>query len=126
MWFWWFMLGCDLLIPILMIIFGWTMWKHAPGSINKVVGYRTSRSMKNEDTWRFAHDYCGRLWWKIGCTMLIPSVIIHFPLYNSSENTIGVVGGILCGIQCILLMVPILFTEGALKRNFTNEGIRKG
>lgn len=125
MWFWLFMLGCDLLIPILMIILGRMMWKHSPGSINKVVGYRTSRSMKNMDTWKFAHDYCGRLWWKIGWAMLIPSVIIHFPLYNSSENTIGVVGGILCGIQCIVLMVPIFFTERALKRNFTNAGIRK-
>ena len=126
MWFWWFMLGCDLLIPILMIILGRMMWKHAPGSINKVVGYRTTRSMKNMDTWKFAHDYFGQLWWKIGWAMLIPSAVILFPFYNNSENTIGVVGGILCGIQCIILMVPIFFTERALKRNFTDAGVRKG
>lgn len=111
MWFWWFMFGCDLLIPILMIICGRMMWKHSPGSINGVVGYRTSRSMKNMDTWKFAHDYCGRLWWKIGWAMLIPSVAIHFPLYNSSENTIGVAGGILCTIQCIVLVVPVFLQK---------------
>lgn len=126
MWFWWFMFGCDLLIPILMIICGRMMWKHSPGSINGIIGYRTSRSMKNMDTWKFAHDYCGRLWWKIGWAMLIPSVAIHFPLYNSSENTIGVAGGTLCTIQCIVMVVPVFFTERALKKNFTNEGIRKG
>lgn len=125
MWFWWFMFIFDLLIPMLMILLGRMMWKHPPGSINWVIGYRTSRSMKNMDTWKFAHDYCGRLWWKIGWAMLIPSVVIHFPFYNSSENTIGIVGGILCGLQCVALLVPVYFTEKALKRNFTSEGIRK-
>ena len=65
-------------------------------------------------------------WFMFGCDLLIPSVIIHFPLYKSSENTIGVAGGILCTIQCIILVVPVFFTERALKKNFTNEGIRKG
>ena len=62
----------NLLIPVLMIIFGRIMYKHAPKSINGVYGYRTSMSMKNEDTWKFAHDDCGRLWYKIGLIMLIP------------------------------------------------------
>ena len=64
--FWWFMLICDLIIPIVMIIAGRMMWKHCPKSINGIVGYRTNRSMKNMDTWKFAHEYCGKLWWKIG------------------------------------------------------------
>lgn len=126
MWFWWFMLIFDLLIPAMMIVFGRMMWKHSPTKINGIIGYRTSRSMKNMDTWKFAHDYCGRLWWKTGWVMLVPSAVIHFPFYNSSENAIGIVGSILCGIQCILLLVPVFFTERALKRNFTDKGIRKG
>lgn len=126
MWFWWFMFIFDLLIPMLMILLGRMMWKHPPGSINWVIGYRTSRSMKNMDTWKFAHDYCGRLWWKIGWIMLVFSVVIHCPFYNSSENIIGIMGSVLCTIQCVVLIVPpIFFTERALKRNFTNEGIRK-
>ncbi|MBO5057040.1 MAG: SdpI family protein [Lachnospiraceae bacterium] len=62
MWFWWFMFVCDLLIPVFMIICGRMMWKNSPKSINGIIGYRTTRSMQNKDTWRFAHDYCGRLW----------------------------------------------------------------
>ena len=34
MWFWWFMLICDLLIPITMLIGGRMMWKHCPKRIN--------------------------------------------------------------------------------------------
>ncbi|MDO4554333.1 MAG: SdpI family protein, partial [Lachnospiraceae bacterium] len=28
--------------------------------MNGLKGYRTSRSMKNMDTWKFAHEYSGR------------------------------------------------------------------
>ena len=55
--FWWFILMCDLLLPITLLIAGKMMWKHCPKQINGVLGYRTARSMKNMDTWRFAHEY---------------------------------------------------------------------
>jgi uncharacterized membrane protein len=123
MWFWWFMFICDLLIPLLMILCGRMMWKNPPKSINGIIGYRTSRSMKNMDTWKFAHDYCGRLWWKIGWVMLIPSIIIQLPFYNSSVDTIGMVCGILCAVQCVFLVGSIIPTEIALRRKFTDDGI---
>jgi len=125
MWFWWFMFVCDLLIPILMIVFGNMMWKHCPEKINGIIGYRTARSMKNKDTWKFAHDYCGRLWWKIGWIMLLPSIVIQIPFYHASENIIGILGAILCAIQCVVLIASIFPTERALKTTFTDEGIRK-
>ena len=125
MWFWWFMLCCDVLIPVLMIIAGRMMWKRPPKTINGTVGYRTSRSMMNMDTWNFAHDYCGRLWWKIGWIMLVPSILIHVPLYGRSENAIGIVCGILITVQTIVLIVSIFPTERALKRTFTDSGKRR-
>ena len=48
--FWIAMFVCNLLVPLLMVIFGRIMYKHAPKSINGIYGYRTSMSMKNEDT----------------------------------------------------------------------------
>lgn len=123
MWFWWFMFICDLIIPVLMIILGRMMWKHAPQNINGIVGYRTKRSMQNMDTWKYAHEYCGRLWWKIGWIVLMPSAVLHVPFYSSSENTIGTVCGILCTVQCVALLIPIFLTERALKRKFTDEEV---
>lgn len=125
MWFWWFMFVCDLLIPVLMIFAGRMMWKHTPKGINGIIGYRTSRSMKNMDTWRFAHDYCGRLWWKTGWILLVPSVLVHLPLIGRSEDAIGTVGGILCFFQCVVLVAAIFPTERALKKTFTKEGLRR-
>ena len=94
MWFW-FMLICDLLIPIVMLIGGRMMWKHCPKHRNGILGYRTTRSMKNMVTWKFAHDYCEKLWWKIGWLLTISSALIHIPLYHSDEKIIGIVGGFL-------------------------------
>lgn len=125
MWFWWFMFGCNLLIPALLIAVGYSMWKHCPGKINAVIGYRTRRSMKNMDTWKFAHEYCGRLWWKIGWGMLLPSVLVQIPAIHSSENIVGTVGGIVCMVQTVALVVSIIPTERALKRTFTEDGERR-
>lgn len=125
MWFWWFMFICDLMIPIVMIIAGRMMWKHCPKSINGIVGYRTTLSMKNMDTWKFAHGYCGKLWWKLGWLMIIPSALIHILLCHSDENTIGIAGGILVTIQSIILVISIYPTEKALKKHFNDDGTRR-
>ena len=55
--------------------------------------------------------------------MMIPSALIHIPLYHSDENTIGVVGGILVTIQCIILIVSIYPTEKALQKHFNDDGM---
>lgn len=126
MWFWWFMFFCNLLIPVLLIVFGKMMWKHPPKTINSIMGYRTRRSMKNMDTWNFAHEYCGKLWWKIGWIILIPTILIQIPFVHSSEDTIGTVGGIICTVQCIILIGSIYPTERALKRDFPDDSRRLG
>ena len=125
MWFWWLMTACDIIIPVVMIIGGMLMWKHCPKNINAFFGYRTSLSMKNMDTWKFAHDYCGRLWWRMGLILIVPSVIIHIPFYNRNEGTIGVVSCIVMTVQCITLIASIFPTEAALKRTFNSDGTRK-
>lgn len=124
MWFWWFMFVCNLLIPAILILAGRMMWKHCK-KINGVLGYRTARSMKNMDTWKFAHEYCGRLWWKLGWIILVPSIFVQIPFVHSNDDVIGLVGGIICTVQCIVLIASILPTEAALKKTFTEDGTRK-
>ena len=91
MWFWIIMFLCNLLIPVIMIVVGYMMYKHPPKKINAVYGYRTSRSMKNDETWKFAHNYCGRLWFKLGFILIIPTIIAMIPFIHSTENVVGIV-----------------------------------
>ncbi len=121
----WFLLICDLLIPALMIFNGWLMWKKPPKTINWFFGYRTTMSTKNQDTWQFAHDYCGRLWWKLGWWMLIPSALVHIPCWKAADETLGVVSLVLMTLQLIGMLASILPTERALRKTFTKDGLRR-
>lgn len=123
--FWVAMFICNLLVPLLMVVFGRIMYKHAPKSINGIYGYRTSMSMKNEDTWKFAHDYCGKLWYKVGLIMLIPSVLVQLPFVKSSTDTIGIMTVVLETVQICVMIASIFPTERALRKTFDKYGNRK-
>ena len=58
--FWIFMLLFVLMIPLTMIYFGRRFFKSPPKSINATFGYRSTMSMKNQETWKLAHTVCGR------------------------------------------------------------------
>lgn len=123
--FWVAMFICNLLVPLLMVVFGRIMYKHTPKTINGVYGYRTSMSMKNEDTWKFAHDYCGKLWYKVGLIMLIPSVLVQLPFVKSSTDTIGIMTVVLETVQICVMIASIFPTERALRKTFDKYGNRK-
>ena len=123
--FWIFMLIMDLLIPITMIGFGKCFLKGAPKDINGIFGYRTTMSMKNKETWNYAHNYFGRIWYYGGVVMLPISVIVMILVFGKTEDSIGAVGGILCFIQTILLLASIAPTEKALKKRFDKNGNRR-
>lgn len=125
MWFWWFVLVSDLLVPVVQIVAGWMMWKHCPQSINNVYGYRTKLSKKNQDTWKFAHDHCGRLWWKVGLVLLVLTVAAHIPFYGADEDTIGHLCLVVTGVQMVVLIGSVFPTQRALKRTFNQDGTRK-
>lgn len=122
MWFWWMMFVFNLFIPVLMIVIGRMMWKHFPEDINDSFGYRTKRSMQNKDTWKFAHEYCGRLWWKLGWILLIPTVFFEILFYGLHREAISVSYLIIMFLQAAVLLLTIIPTERALKRKFDDHG----
>ena len=87
--FWIFMVIIDMLIPLTMIIFGKRFMQRPPGDINCVSGYRTTMSMKNADTWAFAHHYCGRIWYVTGIVMILPSLLPFFICYRKRRRYCG-------------------------------------
>ena len=123
--FWIYILIIDLLLPFTMIGFGKYFLKTAPKNINTVFGYRTSMSMKNKDTWIFAHKYCGKIWFISGLIMLPLSVIVMMFVFGGLENVVGTVGAVLCGIQFIPILISIILTEKALNNTFDKNGIRR-
>lgn len=123
--FWIYMLIMALLIPCSMIGFGKLFLKRSPKDINAVFGYRTNMSMKNKDTWNFAHKHCGKLWYVGGIVLLPISAIAMLCALGKSTDFTGTVGGIICTVQLIAAIGSIFPTESALKKNFDKNGNRK-
>ena len=123
--FWFFMLVMGLLFPVVMILFGTMFMKSAPKKINYIFGYRTEMSMKNRDTWEFAHKHIGKLWFRFGLLLIPITVIPMLFVIGKTENIVGTVGLIVGFINTIVLIVPIFFTEKALNKAFDKDGKRK-
>lgn len=123
--FWIFMLVTSLIIPFTMIGFGKLFTVKAPADINDLFGYRTAMSMKNRDTWEFAHKYCGKLWFRFGAVMLPFSVFPFLCVFGKDIDITGYVGGAVMGVQLVCLILPVFFTEAALKKSFDRNGRRR-
>lgn len=120
--FWIFMLLMALLQPGLMIFFGHRFIHHPPEDIGFLYGYRTYRSMRNPDTWQFAHRHFGRIWYRLGMILLPVSLIPMLFFIGKDEDAIGVAGTIVMLAQLIPLTLPIIFTERALRKHFDKDG----
>lgn len=114
----------NFLIPITMILFGWVMKKHTPKKINYIFGYRTTMSMKNENTWKFAHEHCGSLWFKWGLILAaISAVVTVFMLIFRNDRELNEkIGLFSCLYQIAALLISNIPTEIALRRRFDKDG----
>lgn len=123
--FWIFMLVMVLLVPLTMILFGNLFYYKPPKKINSIYGYRTKRSMKNSQTWEFAHEHCGWLWIRFGVVLFLISLTCMNRVRGTDIDMIGIWGGIIVTIQCVLMVLTIPLTERELRKNFDEHGIKK-
>ena len=123
--FWLFMLVMDLLVPAVMIVFGRLFFSKAPHTINCTFGYRTAMSMKNQDTWQFAHQYCGKLWLRLGWILVPLSIIPMLFVIGKDIETIANVGLGVSLLQLAPMAGSIFLTEIALKKVFDKNGRKK-
>ena len=114
--FWLFMTTMNLVIPLTMVFFGGHFIKSPPDKINRYYGYRTGLSMESRENWDFAHRHFGRCWKKIGLILLPISVAVMLPVLGKDEDTIGCWGSAVMLLQIIPLVLPVIFTQRALKK----------
>lgn len=69
------------IIPILITLIGILMYKRPPKKVNWFIGYRTRKSMKNQEVWEKANRYCGKLWIIIGLIMVIVALLLNILFY---------------------------------------------
>lgn len=120
--FWIFMFIMTLLIPASLLL----AWYLCPRikTINNASGYRTKRSMKNQDTWDFAQKYCARISLYMVFPSLILAIVIMPTVISKSIDRIGWIGFGITIIQMLSFVVIVISTEKALKNTFDESGNR--
>ena len=124
--FWLYCTAMCLLVPAVMLYFGWRFLNRPPQKINVLYGYRTSRSMKNQQTWDYAHQVCGKLWFRAGAVMLPLSLLAMLSGLGKDTQALGIwlMGVVL--VQVVVMIATIFPVEKALKRKFDKFGRRIG
>ena len=110
------------LIPLVMVICGMSYVKRGPKRITRLQGYRTKMSMKNRDTWDFAHKYLGDLWFKLGVPMLAVTSVVSLVVFRETNEKIMFWCTVIVVIHIAVMALPVYFTEKALKANFDENG----
>ena len=123
--FWLFFTAMDLLIPGIMVGIGARFLKHPPGTVNAWYGYRTARSMKNQETWDFAHETCGKLWVRLGKLSFLPALLAAALTFGCGIETVSVASIVVVTVQTLVLIGSIFPVERALKRNFDDSGRKR-
>jgi len=123
--YWLYMTAATLLVPIIIICVGGSFKQTSPKDINSVLGYRTKKSMKNQDTWEFANLYFGKVAFRWGWVMLAVTIIIMVLTFYRSKNVVTTVGLITIFAQVIPPLCFFPAVEHKLKKTFFPDGSRK-
>lgn len=111
----------DLLIPIIMVVFGLVLKFIPPSKINSFYGYRTKRSMKSQQAWDYAQRRIGVLWLYMGVILYIIIVLSMLFSATSKEHLSFIHGSI--GMVALIIGIP--FVEKELKEKFDENGNQK-
>jgi len=122
---WIFMFLTCLSVPILVTCFGSYMKRGKPQERNWILGYRSTLSMKNHDTWIFAQRYCGLVFWRLGWILLLITITTMLLCINADKDTISKVSGIVATAQLFPLIFSIFLVEKRLNESFNKDGSRK-
>jgi len=120
--FWFYMTAMTMLVPGILISVGAWMRKHPPEEINWIIGYRTTRSMRTQESWDFANRYGGKLMVRAGWVTLIISAVVMLLVIFRSETVVSTVSVVLIICQLIPLLAVIPMVERELKKRFDKDG----
>ncbi|QAA30351.1 SdpI family protein [Clostridium manihotivorum] len=112
-----------LIIPVLMLFIGLRWRNNPPKDISMIYGYRTTMSMKNKETWDFAHRCFGKVCLYINVPLIIVSLILLVIFINSNIDKLGQVVVAIVLIQLSAIIVGLIYTEKKLKNKFDKNGL---
>ncbi|HNZ65978.1 MAG: SdpI family protein [Planctomycetes bacterium] len=114
-----------MLIPIISMVGGLFGIYIPPIEINSMFGYRSLMSKKSQETWDFAQQHSGKLFWILGKYLFILSPLPILCVCWCDKNIVEIVESSILLCQVLVMLFSIILTEIALKKNFDKNGNRK-
>lgn len=112
-------------IPLMTLLIGVLFYYKPPQKINYIYGYRSSMSMKTQETWEYAHQFCGKLWIAVGIFMLVVTGLFLLTSFSGKHAKPDDRMGFIVLVQVFLMVGSLIPVEISLRNNFDNEGNRK-
>jgi uncharacterized membrane protein len=103
---------------MIMLVAGILYLKKPFPNINWMHGYRTQRSMKNQETWEFAQRYFGSTCFRWGAGIVLLTLILMISVLGRSEKIVGMVGTVIGTAQGFVMIYLLTPTERALEKKF--------
>ena len=123
--FWAFTLVTDLIVPVLVLLFGIHYGKNgAPESIEGHSGFRSRRATKSWDAWVFTHKLAARVWRMTGIIMLPVTVVMMIFAIGFSVEMLAFYGSLIFAFQGFAFVGTIVYVESQIKKNFNDYGVR--
>ena len=99
-------------------------WKdNPPKDRNGVSGYRTAMSKLNDETWKCAHKYWGRISFVSGIILAIASLFVL--IFMKDDANFEMISVYLVFFQLGVMALTIIPTEFLLHKRFTKQGVKK-
>lgn len=107
-------LGLTIMIYLIQLGVYWYVTRFPPLEINRLYGYKTKRSMKNQVNWTYANALSNRLMLRAAHIYLVSAVL--FLLFFHTLFSFAWYMGISTGLNILTITGYIAFTEYKLKQ----------
>jgi len=114
---WAFVFIACLVCPLMMLIYGIRFRCYQPKR-DGICGVRIKAALQNDETWDFAHQYCGKLWETMGLFMASIVIVCMILLIDLSEMMIAVSGVVILLIQLVLFVLSFGLVSKKILKNF--------
>jgi len=101
---------------ILITVIGWLYMRFPPKNINPIYGYRTRRSMANQEIWDYANIVGAKMIFYLGSILLVLGTILYL-LYPVDHIVMITTFGLLLGLG-----VGMYWCETQLNERFDKNG----
>lgn len=108
-----------LLQGVLFLSLAYYYLKKPPQKINYLYGYRTRRSMANQEVWDFANLQSGKAFWRVAIATATIGIILL--LFDISFKVLIQVGVLLIGLG-----ISVWYVEKEIDNFFDKNGNKKG